>query len=211
MDALSKFHAGMVVLYGVRLGTFIWQRQHQPSFSDKAKATDDKLKDMPLKKKLGMWFGVSVLYSLMFVPCHLNSLARPIPSTTLNTISTRVGAPLMFSALLWEAVADQQKQNYKAKNPNRFTDVGLFKHCLYANYFGEVAFWWSGYLAGARAYQGPVEYVVAALGVAGITSIIAQETKRRLAGDDARYKDTPGWKERRATTPVLIPIIGKKN
>jgi hypothetical protein len=45
------------------------------------------------------------------------------------------------TGFLVEAVADAQKFSFKQRNPDKWTNVGLWKYARYPNYFGEILFW----------------------------------------------------------------------
>lgn len=191
MDGLAKFHAGMILLHGVRLSLFVLRREQAQSFAAKKEATENKVQDIPLKKKVLMWLGVSSLYTIMYFPCHVNSLGRA--ASTVNIVSTWIGAPLMISALGWEALADEQKQQFKKENPSKYCDKGLWKYSCFANYFGEVAFWWASYLTSIRSYGSPWEFAIGILGPIAMNMIILSASKQRKQEMNERYKDMPGW------------------
>lgn len=57
------------------------------------------------------------------------------------------------AAQIFETVADTQKYTFRDNpaNADKFCAIGLWRHCRYPNYFGEIATWWLMYALAAPA------------------------------------------------------------
>ncbi|MFM8971750.1 MAG: DUF1295 domain-containing protein, partial [Actinomycetota bacterium] len=106
-----------------------------------------------------------------------------------------------LGAVAIEGVADLQLRAFnRTKQPGQIVDGGLWRLSRHPNYFGEVTFWWSLWLAGLAADAGSWWTVVGALAItamirgASIPMMDRRSTERR-----------PGFADYAARTPALVP------
>lgn len=128
-------------------------------------------------------------------------------SKPLNALDY-VGWAIFVMAALLEAVADQQKLNFKnsPQSRGRWTDVGVWKWSRHPNFFAEMAVWWGLFLSaindlkGAEfaAVVGPIFITLLLLFVSGIP--ILEKSW------DEKYGRKEGYAEWKNMTSVLIPI-----
>ena len=97
-----------------------------------------------------------------------------------------------------QLIADKQIHDFRAANPGKYCNVGLWKHGRHPNYFGEIQFWWGIWIMYAAFngidcfIGGPIAMTALFVGI----SIPLME-KRQLA-------NKPGYAEYRKQTRMLI-------
>lgn len=135
---------------------------------------------------------------LGLLPLHA-ALARP--GRPLGLLDA-AAAVVTVGAIAVEAVADRQLRAFVAarRDAGAILDRGLWALSRHPNYLGEVGFWWGIWLFGLAA--DPRAWWTAA-GPVSITLLFALVSvpwmDRRMA---ARH---PGWMERAARVPALLP------
>ena len=109
-----------------------------------------------------------------------------------------VGFVICLASATIQLIADKQSHDFRAANPGKVCNVGLWKNGRHPNYFGEIQFWWgiwSMYAAlnGIDWYiLGPIAMTALFLGI----SIPLME-HRQLA-------NKPDYAEYRRQTRILI-------
>ncbi|MCR5050248.1 MAG: DUF1295 domain-containing protein [Paludibacteraceae bacterium] len=97
-----------------------------------------------------------------------------------------------------QLIADKQIHDFRAANPGKYCNVGLWKHGRHPNYFGEIQFWWGIWIMYA-AVNGLDWRICGAIAMTGLflgISIPLME-KRQLA-------NKPGYADYRQQTRILI-------
>ena len=108
------------------------------------------------------------------------------------------GFIVCLSSATIQLIADKQIHDFRAANPGKYCNVGLWKHGRHPNYFGEIQFWWGIWImyAGLNGFDwfilGPIAMTALFMGI----SIPLME-KRQLA-------NKPGYAEYRKQTRILI-------
>jgi steroid 5-alpha reductase family enzyme len=145
--------ATLGLIWCTRLGTFLFLRvlKHE----DKRFA---ELKTDPIKFMIPWFFQI----------CWIFFTAFPIYVVVGNASATQ--QPIMWSdiigILIWifgfgfEAIADQQKSNFKKDHPRDFITTGLWKYSRYANYFGEVTLWYGIFILACAGVAQPWQWVM---------------------------------------------------
>ncbi len=75
------------------------------------------------------------------------------------------------------------------------------------NYLGEITFWIGNWIMGVALYNTPLEWIVSALGLAGIIFIMVGSTRRLESTQLARYGNLPEYQQCAQTVPVLFPYL----
>lgn len=97
-----------------------------------------------------------------------------------------------------QLIADKQIHDFRAANPGKYCNVGLWMHGRHPNYFGEIQFWWGIWIMYAVLNGldwfvcGPIAMTVMFVGI----SVPLME-KRQL-------QNKPGYAEYRKQTRMLI-------
>ena len=97
-----------------------------------------------------------------------------------------------------QLIADKQSHDFRAANPGKVCNVGLWKHGRHPNYFGEIQFWWGIWIMYA-SLNGFDMYIGGAIAMTAMflgISIPLME-KRQLA-------NKPDYAEYRKQTRMLI-------
>ena len=127
---LSWYSAAMLVLlcmYGVRLGTFLLQREMKSAAYVKTVELDEITNDMrPTGVLFSIWISCAILYICQTFPVTvlLQTTSEGIIS---NPIWTYIGLGVAIVGFLMETIADHQKSAAKRINAKRFV---LFFSCF---------------------------------------------------------------------------------
>lgn len=118
------------------------------------------------------------------------------------------GLAAQWVGLIVEAVADQQKFNYKAKAENKthWCDTGLYTTCRHPNYLGEIVFWLGTFIAGVPAMCArPIVFVPSTLGLAFILNLMKMAARRGDKKQAEKYADNADYKRWAANSYSLWP------
>jgi steroid 5-alpha reductase family enzyme len=195
-------------LYGLRLGSFLFLREREPSYRKELADVQSRAVGLGLLYKFAIWIGVSVLYVLMFVPATFNiALHRSSPSASASMVLVWLGVTVMTFGLLLESVADRQKAAFKRTSPNRFCDVKLYRLVRCPNYLGETIFWIGNFVCGAAAYLSYLHWLSSGVGLLCITLVMVGSTKRLEKKQAERYGGDPEYQRYVQSVPVLFPFV----
>jgi steroid 5-alpha reductase family enzyme len=188
---------GMVVAWGVRLGSYlvyrIWSIGRDERF--------DGIRE-DFVRFLTFWLFQGVAVWLIILPVTL-WFSRPGPWTAWMG----VGATIWLAGLVIESVADQQKFAFKQtpEGRERWTDAGLWRYSRHPNYFGELLCWW-GVFVFAAPRLGAWAFL-ALVGPLTVTGILLFATGIPTLEASARRKwgENPEYQAYRARTRTLVP------
>jgi len=201
LPTIALVHAGLVLAWGVRLASFLAQREFV-LWPDAKKRNLEMTKKTPLPAKLSTWIGVSIFDALLFSPVLFGIKTPPrIP------VVAYVGIAAQCIGLAIEAIADQQKSRHRQKT-NTFVSGGLYKFSRHPNYLGEIIFWVGTYVAAASSFTGAVQWVAATLGVMAILGVMTGATNGLDKRQVTKYLGTEGFEEYMKKTPKLVPFTG---
>jgi steroid 5-alpha reductase family enzyme len=202
-DARSWILAAMVILWAVRLGSFLALRVHKAGSDGRF----DEIKGSPVRF-LQVWViqgaWVSITAAAAWIAISTDAAARaPIGWLTV------VGIAVWLLGMTIEIVADAQKSAFRAdpKNKDEFIRTGLWSRSRHPNYFGEIVIWVGVFLTAAPVLAGwqwvailsPLFVILLLTRVSGIPLLEARAEKKW--GDRADYV------EYRESTPSLIPRL----
>ncbi|MEO6652459.1 MAG: DUF1295 domain-containing protein [Ilumatobacteraceae bacterium] len=199
LDARAVLVAAMVLIWAVRLGTFLFRRVRR----DGRDGRFDRIKTDSLR--FLMTWTLQALWVLLTVACALaiitGSERRSIDAFVV------VGAIVWVIGIAVEVIADQQKSAFKQDpaNEGRFITTGLWSWSRHPNYFGEIMLWTGIAIVALPVLSGwrwvtlasPVFVVVLLTRISGIPMLERRAHKRW--GDDADFQR---YTER---TSILIP------
>lgn len=194
---LCLAHLLGAVFYGVRLGAFLyWRSVTWTEWGQRAKNAPEA-KPMPPPARLMVILTCALLYAFMCSPMLWHAQTANVLPASQNVVIV-IGLVVQWSGAVLEAVADQQKSDYKRSEAgtSRWCDVGVWARCRHANYLGEVMFWVGAFVAGVPGMlaSGLITFVPAIVGVGFIvklmTSQCVKQDEKQLGryGDDAEYK-----------------------
>lgn len=199
VDARGLLVAGLVVVWALRLGTFLFRRVSRAG-------RDDRFDD--LKPSLVRFLNVWTIQGLWVT---LTAAAAWVTITTARHVPLDGFA--LAGVLLWalgfgiEVVADAQKSRFKADpaNRGRFISSGLWSVSRHPNYLGEILLWSGVAVVALPVLQGwqwvallsPVFVTVLLTRVSGIPLL---EKKA-----DATWGGHADYEAYKRSTPVLVP------
>ena len=148
------------------------------------------------------FFGLNMMPTLVVFLAMLPGLklfeATAGDQSVFSTVLLFFGCIVCLASATIQLIADKQIHDFRAANPGKCCNVGLWKHGRHPNYFGEIQFWWGIWIMYA-ALNGLDWYICGAFAMTGMflgISIPLME-KRQLA-------NKPGYADYRQQTRVLI-------
>jgi steroid 5-alpha reductase family enzyme len=186
----------MVILWGVRLGGFLFYRIHKMGKDARFDAFRGDAMGF-----LKFWLLQSISISIIVLPVLFGLLSNDLQVHIFAVILWIVGWTL-------QSVADWQKFTFRSQNPfNSFINNGLFTYVRHPNYTGEILIWlsifWyvSSILAGWEwiALISPIWIIVLLVKISGIPLIEEANQKK--------YQGNLAFAEYTKKTWRLIPFL----
>ncbi len=155
----------------------------------------------PVLFHLVNFFGLNMVPTLVVFAAMLPGLKLYEVSNQTSVISLVFlffGCVVCIASATIQLIADKQSHDFRAANPGKVCNVGLWKHGRHPNYFGEIQFWWGIWIMYAALngidwyILGPIAMTALFLGI----SVPLME-HRQLA-------NKPGYAEYRKQTRLLI-------
>lgn len=200
-DVRSLLLASLVILWAVRLGSFLVARIHQDGGDDRF----DKIKPDPKRFFLtwtlqGLWVSITA-----------STAIAAISSTEMVELSLYD----LNAVIIWvigfgiEVVADAQKRRFRERNGSEaFITEGLWAYSRHPNYFGEIMLWIGIALLAIPALEGsayltllsPVFVFILLTRISGIPML---EKKA-----EAKWGQSDAYQAYKKKTPLLVPFLG---
>ena len=139
-----------------------------------------------------------VVFAAMLPGLKLFESPNPLTTNPLTVCLLCLGFIVCIASATIQLIADKQSHDFRAANPGKVCNVGLWKHGRHPNYFGEIQFWWGIWIMYA-ALNGFDMYICGAIAMTALflgISIPLME-KRQLA-------NKPDYAEYRKQTRILI-------
>lgn len=200
-DARSLALAAMVIIWAVRLGSFLFIRIHRSGSDDRFDAI--KVAPLPFLRvwiMQGLWVSITAAAAWIAIA---SGDQRGFDGFAV------AGIVVWIVGMLIEVVADVQKTAFKADpaNKGRFIQTGLWSRSRHPNYFGEILAWIGVALVAAPVFEGwqwigllsPVFVVLLLTRVSGVPLL---EKKA-----DSRWGGQADYEAYKTATPVLVPTI----
>jgi len=199
LDLRATLVAGMVLVWSLRLATFLFMRISKAGGDNRF----DAIKNRPLSFLMvwtlqGLWVLLTAAAALAVIT---GGVREPLGILGI------VGIAVWSAGMLIEIVADRQKSKFKndPSNVGKFIDVGLWAWSRHPNYFGEIVLWTGIAIIAVPVLHGwqwvtlisPVFVTLLLTKVSGIP-LLEKKADERWGGRD----DYEAYKRR---TPVLIP------
>jgi steroid 5-alpha reductase family enzyme len=203
MDARTILVWALVVIWAVRLGTFLFRRIRKAGKDDRF----DEIKP-DFFRFLNVWTiqGLWVTFTLAAALVTITSANRK----ELDMFAL-VGLAVWLGGFAVEVTADAQKSRFNAdpQNKGKFIQTGLWSRSRHPNYFGEIVLWLGVAVIALPILQGwqwiaiisPIFVTLLLTRVSGIP--LLEKKADQKWGGQAEYE---AYKK---STPVLIPRLGK--
>ena len=193
----------LFIIYGIRLGGYLLVRELKSAAYRGAMKRE--IKDgstMKFGVKCAIWVTCGALYVTQVLPVFYRLLNG---EKTDNFCIA--GVVIMAFGIVFESVADMQKNASKKKNPNRFCDTGLYKFVRCPNYLGEMIFWTGVLVSGVNVLEGVGQWVLALIGYIGIIFVMFSGARRLELRQNRNYGKDPEYQKYVKTVPIMVPFI----
>jgi len=201
LDARSVLVAALVIIWAIRLGTFLFSRIQKAGKDDRF----DEIKPNFLRF-LNVWTiqGLWVTFTAAAALVAITSSTRK----DLDAFAI-VGALVWLIGFVIEVVADAQKSRFNANpaNKGKFIRTGLWSRSRHPNYFGEIVLWIGIAIIAIPVLQGwqwvaMISPVFVAILLTRISGIPLLQKKA-----EAKWGGQADYEEYKKNTPVLIPRL----
>ena len=201
LDARSVLVAALVIIWAIRLGTFLFSRIQKAGKDDRF----DEIKPNFLRF-LNVWTiqGLWVTFTAAAALVAITSSTRK----DLDAFAI-VGALVWLIGFVIEVVADAQKSRFNADpaNKGKFIRTGLWSRSRHPNYFGEIVLWIGVAIIAIPVLQGwqwvaMISPVFVAILLTRISGIPLLQKKA-----EAKWGGQADYEEYKKNTPVLIPRL----
>ncbi|ORX87224.1 DUF1295-domain-containing protein [Anaeromyces robustus] len=192
----------LVILHGLRLGSFIFIRNKNSSTYRRQIDEDDEKRKANFMMSLTLWVSCALIYSFEVIP-----ISYRLKNENKDDICALIGIIITAMGLIMESLADSQKYNFKKRSPNRFCDTGLFTVVRFPNYLGEILIWFGLFISGMTIYQGILQWAGATFGFLAIGSTMYFAAVSLEKRQNQNYGDNKEYQEYIHKTPILIPFL----
>ncbi|MFD5601304.1 DUF1295 domain-containing protein [Leucobacter sp. NPDC058333] len=203
-DARSIILTVLVVVWAVRLGSFLFMRNLRSGGDDRFEEIKaSKLRFFSVWSVQGLWVSLTAAAAWIAIT---SAHSAPLGWTTF------IGIAVWVIGFGIEVTADLQKSRFKAEpaNSGRFIRSGLWSVVRHPNYLGEILLWIGVLIVAAPVLQGwqwvallsPVFVIVLLTRVSGIPLLEAKAERK--------WGDDPEYRAYRARTPALVPGLRGK-
>jgi steroid 5-alpha reductase family enzyme len=196
----------MMVLWSVRLGTYLLQRvvRHHPTEDSRYQTLRRQFPQRTWLLFFGFFQAQAILTLVLSLPLLLVVSAGPARLHPLHFL----GLALWLIALVGESLADFQLETFRRnpQNRGRTCRSGLWRYSRHPNYFFEWIFWISYFVfalptpLGFLTLAGPLIMLYLLLKVTGIPTTEAQSLQKRGAE----------YRQYMETTSMFLPWPPKK-
>lgn len=198
-DARSLLLGALVVVWALRLGTFLFRRVRRSGRDDRF---DEIKPNFPRFLNVwtiqGLWVSLTLAAALAAIT---SASPRPLDAWAI------VGLIVWLVGFGIEVIADRQKSAFRADPANRgsFIRSGLWAWSRHPNYFGEILLWFGIALIAFPVLQGwqyltLISPVFVFLLITRVSGVPLLEKKA-----DANWGGQADYEEYKARTPVLVP------
>ena len=193
----------LLLAYGLRLGGYLAIRERKSaSYMKKMQGEIKDGKAIPFGVKCAIWITCAALYVTQVIPVFYR-----LHNDTGSDLFTYLGAAVMAFGLIFESMADLQKNAAKKINPRRFVDTGLYRIVRCPNYLGEMVFWTGVLISGFGSLTGAGQWIMALIGYVGIIYVMFSGARRLEIRQNKNYGNDPAYQIYVKTVPILVPFI----
>ena len=201
LDARSILVAALVIVWAIRLGTFLFSRIQKAGKDDRF----DEIKPN-FMRFLNVWTiqGLWVTFTAAAALVAITSATRK----GLDAFAI-VGALVWVIGFAIEIIADAQKSRFNAdpSNKGKFIRTGLWSRSRHPNYFGEIVLWIGTAIIAIPVLQGwqwvaMISPLFVTLLLTRVSGIPLLEKK-----SDKKWGGQADYEEYKKNTPVLIPRL----
>ncbi len=203
LDARSMLVAAMVVIWAVRLGTFLFSRIKRDGKDDRF----DDIKSNALRFFLtwtlqATWVVITASCAMVII-----TSTHRVPLEAIGLL----GISIWAIGLVIEIVADRQKSSFKRDRANegKFIKSGIWSWSRHPNYFGEILLWCGMAIVAVPVFKGLqwitlISPVFVYLLISRISGVNKLEDKA-----DEKWGGDQDYIEYKTRTSILVPMPPK--
>ena len=196
----------VIFLFGCRLGIYLLSREKRSDSYRKILYSPAASEKKPVGVAIAVWVFCALLYVGQVSPLAFY-LANSRAGAEVNEVAVWIGAVLMIAGVVLETAADAQKTAAKKKRSGRFVDTGLYRFVRCPNYFGELVMWTGSFVICFGAACSLWQWIIAALGYAGIIYVMFSGARRLELRQSEVYHGNYEYQIYARRTPLLIPFV----
>jgi steroid 5-alpha reductase family enzyme len=200
VDARSALLAGIVVVWAVRLASFLFVRIRTAGEDRRFREIKQSFLRFLLAWTMqGLWISFSLAAALAAITSTLR--------LDLDVFAA-IGIVVWLTGFVIEAVADRQKSAFNAKplNAGKFIRTGLWSWSRHPNYFGEIVLWIGVAIIALPILRGwqwatlvsPVFVTILLTRISGVPLLEVRA--------DEKWGGQPDYEAYKAATSTLIPL-----
>jgi len=192
----------LFLIYGCRLGGYLAYRElGSSSYNKNMKGEIKDGNTVPFGVKIAIWVTCALLYVT-----QVAGVFYRMQNGSEDNAFVYIGAAVMAFGIIFESIADIQKNAAKKVNSRRFVDTGLYKIVRCPNYLGEMIFWTGVLIAGIGAVTG-LQWIIVAIGYVGIIFVMFSGARRLEIRQNKNYGNDPEYQKYVKTVPIMVPFI----
>jgi steroid 5-alpha reductase family enzyme len=203
LDARSILLAALVIIWALRLGTFLFTRIQKAGKDDRfAEIKPSFIRFLNFWTVQGLWVTITAAPALV----GITTIARK----DLDVFAI-LGSLVWIFGFVFEVIADTQKSRFNADpaNKGKFIQTGLWSYSRHPNYFGEIILWIGIAIIAVPVLQGwqwfamisPLFVTLLLTRVSGVPQL-EKKAEEKWGGQE-------DYETYKRNTPVLIPRFPK--
>ena len=193
----------LFVIYGCRLGGYLAYREFKVASYNKNMTGE--IKDgstVTFGVKIAIWVTCAALYVT-----QVSGVFYRLLNGAADNAWVYIGAAVMLFGIVFESIADIQKNRAKKINSRRFVDTGLYRIVRCPNYLGEMIFWTGVLLSSIGAVTGIGQWAVVLVGYVGIIFVMFSGARRLEIRQNKNYGNDPEYQKYVKTVPIMVPFV----
>lgn len=200
-DARGVLLVGLVIIWAVRLGTFLFKRVHKAGKDGRFdELKPNFLRFLSVWTLQGLWVTFTLAAALVAIT---TSVKKPVD------IFAIIGFVVWLAGIAIETAADTQKSRWRANpgNKGKFINVGLWSKSRHPNYFGEILLWIGIAIIALPVLRG--WQFVALISPVFVTLLLTKISGIPLLEKraDEQWGGQEDYEDYKKNTPVLIPKL----
>ena len=193
----------LFIIYGCRLGGYLAYREFKVASYNKNMTGEIKDgKTVPFGVKIAIWVTCAALYVT-----QVSGVFYRLLNGAADNAWVYIGAAVMLFGIVFESIADIQKNRAKKINSRRFVDTGLYRIVRCPNYLGEMIFWPGVLLSSIGAVTGIGQWAVVLGGYVGIIFVMFSGARRLEIRQNKNYGNDPEYQKYVKTVPIMVPFV----
>jgi len=203
LDARSSLLAALVIVWAVRLGTFLFSRIQKAGKDDRFdEIKPDFFRFLNVWTIQGLWVTFTAAAALVAIT---SSMRKELDAFAI------IGSIVWVIGFMFEVVADTQKSRFNTDpaNKGKFIQSGLWSRSRHPNYFGEIVLWIGIAIIAVPVLQG--WQWIAMISPLFVTLLLTRVSGVPLLEKKAgkKWGGQVDYEEYKKNTPVLIPRLTK--